>query len=393
MSLGQYARAAWWNWNVMARTLAGNFTTDYIGGSWSNPSQDRTSRAEAVALSRAGSAAGNAVLALAKERLAAMPAFALTDRYDESAELLAHTFCWRLEELPYQPAVCRRRVAREKVGCRAHNITTRGQCEAWWAAARRREGEKEGKPGKQEEKDGGEEEGEEDAAAAAGGGRGAGVSNYDCAAATFAAWQREAMVSGSGGGGDGGGDGGQAVEAHTTRTRMPILWPKAAKGGSSKGSGADAEAEADADADADAAAEEAAAADRDFMERSLRLDLELYEFATELFNKRVAAMRADQAQGLRCRFPYERYREREDRRREERREQRRNAQRNAREQRRQQGGGHWQGERAALPLPGGWWEEAALPLESADPVPGEDQGCALRCAVPTRESCRKQAAG
>ena len=76
MSLGQYARAAWWNWNVMARTLAGNFTTDYIGGSWSNPSQDRTSRAEAVALSRAGSAAGNAVLALAKERLAAMPAFA-----------------------------------------------------------------------------------------------------------------------------------------------------------------------------------------------------------------------------------------------------------------------------------------------------------------------------
>ena len=35
------------------------------------------------------------------------PAFILTDRYDESVELLAHTFCWRLEALSYVPSSCK----------------------------------------------------------------------------------------------------------------------------------------------------------------------------------------------------------------------------------------------------------------------------------------------
>ena len=59
------------------------------------------------------------------------PAFILTDRYDESVELLAHTFCWRLEALSYVPSSCKINRLKEKRECAAENITTRSACEAW----------------------------------------------------------------------------------------------------------------------------------------------------------------------------------------------------------------------------------------------------------------------
>ncbi len=72
MSFAMYARAAWWNWNVMVRTLAGNYTHDFIGGTWSNPIQDLTTRSEAWEMTRRDSKAGEQLLAVAIERLSAM---------------------------------------------------------------------------------------------------------------------------------------------------------------------------------------------------------------------------------------------------------------------------------------------------------------------------------
>ena len=59
------------------------------------------------------------------------PAFILTDRYDESVELLAHTFCWRLEALSYVPSSCKINRLKEKRECAAENITKGLACEAW----------------------------------------------------------------------------------------------------------------------------------------------------------------------------------------------------------------------------------------------------------------------
>ena len=61
----------------MTRALAGNFSTNYIGGSWSNPTQDDTTRAQALALAQApdrsgggaGGTGGEGLLTLAMERL------------------------------------------------------------------------------------------------------------------------------------------------------------------------------------------------------------------------------------------------------------------------------------------------------------------------------------
>ena len=41
-SLPEYASFAWWNWNVFTRSIAGNYTGDFIGGVWSAPSADGT---------------------------------------------------------------------------------------------------------------------------------------------------------------------------------------------------------------------------------------------------------------------------------------------------------------------------------------------------------------
>lgn len=49
-------------------------------------------------------------LQTAMRRVAAMPAFMLTERYDESVELLAHTFCWSLHDMTYRPPYCNKQV-------------------------------------------------------------------------------------------------------------------------------------------------------------------------------------------------------------------------------------------------------------------------------------------
>ena len=156
---------------------------------------------------------------------------------------------------------------------------------------------------------------------------------------------------------------------------MPILWPAAAaeattghaqQRGHVQPRRRLSSSPPDADADAVGAAEAAAAADRASLEKHLRLDLALYEFAEKLFDERVAAMRRDQAAGLRCRFNYEHYHEQQGRRREERRRQR------------QQGfeGGGGGAEVVLAPAP------AVLAS-----VRHGDDGCALRCAVPTLSAC------
>lgn len=108
--------AAWWNWNVFSRTLAGNYSHDFIGGIWSAPSQDLTTPdlAHRLAAQAAYDPMSSTVLKRAMEALKQMPAFMLTERYDESVQLLAHTFCWHLDQIDYTPKSCQRMRGRRK---------------------------------------------------------------------------------------------------------------------------------------------------------------------------------------------------------------------------------------------------------------------------------------
>ena len=158
----------------------------------------------------------SAPLQTAMSRIRAMPAFMIVERYDEAVELLAHTFCWTLDELFYLPPVCKKEIADQKDKCMAMGIKDRNECEAALAEAVSGTEPKE-------------------------------VNKEKCTL-------RSVINSGQ-------------------VTTGAVKWP-------------------------------ANPEERAMLKRVLSLDLALYEYAVRIFDERIAQMRMDQANGLRCRYQW-----------------------------------------------------------------------------------------
>merc|ERR1712034_177811 len=88
--------SSWYQWNTAVRSMSGNYSSAYIGGIFST---EDTTRAKAVAINEEG--ASSPLLELSKKRLEDMAFFAVLERYDESVQLLAHTFCLDRDALNY----------------------------------------------------------------------------------------------------------------------------------------------------------------------------------------------------------------------------------------------------------------------------------------------------